>query len=271
MVFEYCEGDLLDVLKAARKQTLYLTKDHLRSFTRQLLEGMFYIHKNRILHRDIKAANIFVTRDCRLKIGDWGLARSWRPPPYPAPTAAEDHGSVRTNGGGGEREKASRYTDNVVTLWYRAPELLMGVASYTTAIDIWSIGCLIAELFLLRTLFQGRDELEQLNLIFNLCGTPTPETWPAPGRAQAPPLSPSHPLHPSYRPRVVKQQLRNTQGGREGADLVDKLLALNPNSRWSAKQALDHDYLWMDDPKEPGELPPIVHLRRAQPSAGGKG
>jgi len=266
MVFEYCEGDLLDVLKAVRNNTLHLTQDHLRSFTRQLLEGMFYIHKNRILHRDIKAANILVTRDCRLKIGDWGLARSWRPPPHAPPTAAEDYGSVRSTS---EREKASRYTDNVVTLWYRAPELLMGVASYTTAIDIWSIGCLIAELFLLRTLFQGRDELEQLNLIFNLCGTPTPDTWPAAG--QAPPPPPSHPPHPSYRPRVVKQQLSSTPGGKEGADLVDNLLALNPNSRWSAEQALDHDYLWMDDPKEPGELPPIMHLRRAQPSAGGKG
>jgi serine/threonine protein kinase len=163
----------------------------------------------------------------------------------------------------------------VVTLWYRAPELLMGVASYTTAIDIWSIGCLIAELFLLRTLLQGRDELEQLNLIFNLCGTPTPETWPALRQEQAPaappPPFPSHPPNPSYRPRIVKQQLSCTPGGKEGADLVDKLLALNPSSRWSAEQALDHDYLWMEDPKEPGELPPIMHLRRAQTSAGGKG
>lgn len=275
MVFEYCEADLLDVLKAVRNHTLYLTQDHFHSFTRQLLEGMFYIHKNRILHRDIKAANILVTRDCRLKIGDWGLARTCHPPPYPAPMVAEDRGGVRS---ASEREKTSRYTDNVVTLWYRAPELLMGVTSYTTAIDMWSIGCLIAELFLLRTLLQGRDELEQLNLIFNLCGTPSPDTWPAlgQGQAQAPPPPPSRPppsrpLHPSYRPRIVKQKLSCTPGGKEGADLVDKLLALNPNSRWSAEQALDHDYLWMEDPKEPGELPPIIHLRRAQANAGGKG
>ena len=245
MVFEYCEGDLLDVLKGVREGRVRLTQDHLRSFTKQLLEGIFYIHTNRILHRDIKAANIFVTRDCRLKIGDWGLGRSWRPPSLPT-------------AGGGANDKPARYTDNVVTLWYRAPELLMGVANYTTAIDIWSIGCLVAEMFLLRTLFQGRDELEQMNLIFNVCGTPCPENWPdleqhrrQSGQMQAFPT----------RPRRLKLELAGSPGGAEGNDLVDKLLTLDPAQRFTAQEALDHDYLWVEEVKDAKDLSPL-YLRK---------
>ncbi len=260
MVFEYCDGDLLDVLKRVRDGRMHLTKDHLRCFTKQLLDGLHYIHTNHILHRDIKAANILVTRDCRLKIADWGLGRTWRPPPHAAPTAADDHEAVRgTSGGSGGGEKPARYTDNVVTLWYRAPELLMGVSNYTAAIDLWSIGCLIAELFLVRTLFQGRDELEQLNMIFNVCGTPTPDTWPT-----IPPRDPSFRPHYTARPRRLRQELGGSPAGAGGADLVDKLLALDPTRRWTAEQALDHDYFWGPgvESKSPYELPPLNLPRR---------
>jgi serine/threonine protein kinase len=280
MVFEYCEGDILDVLKAVREGRFQLTRDHVCSFTRQLLEGMLYIHSNRVVHRDIKAANILVTRNCRLKIADWGLARSWRPPTEPAEaTADEDVGAnvhyAVASARKSEKEKGSRYSDNVVTLWYRAPELLMGVSSYTTAIDIWSIGCLVAELFLLRTLFQGRDELEQMHLIFRSCGTPAPKSWmraPASRPAtQTTALSSSHRPPLPARPRRLKEELAGTSGGPEGADLVDKLLALDPSCRLTAIQALDHEFLWQDEPKDPEKLPPLVPLRRMVPTVGGKG
>jgi serine/threonine protein kinase len=119
---------------------------------KQLFEVMDYMHSLDIVHRDIKCSNLLLTKNLELKVADFGLARSMR----------------------GDQ----LFTNKVVTLWYRAPELLLGATSYDASIDMWSIGCVLAELFIGHPLFQGKAELEQINKIFELCGTPTLENWP---------------------------------------------------------------------------------------------
>jgi cell division cycle 2-like len=119
----------------------------------QLLGGIAHLHGHWVLHRDLKTSNILYTNRGRLKICDFGLARQYGSPLRP-------------------------YTHMVVTLWYRAPELLLGTKTYSTPIDVWSIGCIMAELLTRKPLFAGKNELNQIDLIFKTLGTPTPETWP---------------------------------------------------------------------------------------------
>jgi serine/threonine protein kinase len=146
MVLDYIDHDLSGLLE---KPEVQLTDEHICSYTKQLLEGVFYMHKNKILHRDIKTANILVTKDNVIKIADWGLARSYN-------TSEQSH----------------KYTNPVVTLWYRAPELLLGLREYGFAIDMWSVGCVFAEMKCKGPIFKGKDEVDQLSLIYQLCGSP---------------------------------------------------------------------------------------------------
>lgn len=128
-----------------------LTTDHVKVFLYQILRGLKYLHSARILHRDIKPGNLLVNSNCLLKICDFGLARVEEP----------------------DRWRAM--TQEVVTQYYRAPELLMGSRHYTNAIDMWSVGCIFAELLSRRILFQASTPLAQLELITDLLGTPTPD------------------------------------------------------------------------------------------------
>jgi cell division cycle 2-like protein len=120
---------------------------------RQLLLGVNYLHSNWVLHRDLKTANLLLNNQGILKIGDFGLAREFGSP-------------------------QKRLSPNVVTLWYRAPELLLGDKDYTPAIDMWSVGCIFAELLTQTPLFDGKGEIEQITKIFTTLGTPTEEIWP---------------------------------------------------------------------------------------------
>ncbi|SBT37324.1 protein kinase 5 [Plasmodium ovale wallikeri] len=159
-----------------------------KSFLLQLLNGIAYCHEHRVLHRDLKPQNLLINREGELKIADFGLARAFGIP-------------VR------------KYTHEVVTLWYRAPDVLMGSKKYSTPIDIWSVGCIFAEMVNGRPLFPGVSETDQLMRIFKILGTPNSKNWP------------------------------NLKGlDDSGIDLLSKMLKLDPNQRITAKQALEHAY-----------------------------
>jgi len=150
MVFEYLEYDLTGIIETP---AIRLTSKHVKCWSKQLLDGMHYMHKQKLIHRDLKPSNIFVNAKGQLKIGDWGLARSWN-------------------------ETMKCLTNRVITLWYRPPELLLGCVTYDSKVDMWSAGCIIAEMFRRSQLMKGRDEAQQLEITWGVCGTPTMEEWP---------------------------------------------------------------------------------------------
>mmetsp|Transcript_6438 Transcript_6438/g.14605 ORF Transcript_6438/g.14605 Transcript_6438/m.14605 type:complete len:326 (+) Transcript_6438:458-1435(+) len=232
MVFEYLEYDLTGILETPE---IRLTQDHVKSWSKQLLSGVHYMHKNKVIHRDLKASNLLVNKKGELKIADWGLARSWN-------------------------SDMKRLTNRVITLWYRPPELLLGCMEYTPKIDMWSVGCIIAEMFRRSGFLRGRDEATQLDLIFKTCGHPTKEDWPDVARKcrlwkQFAP-KPGEPQQPRRIREALKSQLPFPRWMTESAlDLIDNLMILNPDNRWSAEKALLADYFF-DDPavKEAGQL-----------------
>eukprot|EP00549_Striatella_unipunctata_P008309 CAMPEP_0118692106 /NCGR_PEP_ID=MMETSP0800-20121206/11072_1 /TAXON_ID=210618 ORGANISM="Striatella unipunctata, Strain CCMP2910" /NCGR_SAMPLE_ID=MMETSP0800 /ASSEMBLY_ACC=CAM_ASM_000638 /LENGTH=441 /DNA_ID=CAMNT_0006590001 /DNA_START=261 /DNA_END=1586 /DNA_ORIENTATION=+ len=221
MVFEYLEFDLTGILETPE---IRLTQDHIKSWSQQLLCGVHYMHKNKVIHRDLKASNILVNKRGELKIADWGLARSWN-------------------------SEMKRLTNRVITLWYRPPELLLGCIEYTPKIDMWSVGCIIAELFRRSGFLKGSNEATQLDLIFKVCGHPTVKEWPnihkqcrlwknyEPG--------PGETALPRRIREVIKSQLPHPAWMTEHAKtLIDKLMILNPDDRWSAEKALDAEYFF---------------------------
>ena len=221
MVFEYLEYDLTGILETPE---IRLTQDHVKSWSQQLLGGCHYMHTNKVLHRDLKASNLLVNRRGELKIADWGLARSWN-------------------------SEMKRLTNKVITLWYRPPELLLGCIDYTTKIDMWSVGCIIAEMFRRSGFLKGSNEATQLDLIFRTCGHPTKEDWPnidkqcrlwrkfKPG--------PNDKILPNRLPDALRHNLPHPKWMTdEAVNLISKLMEMNPDKRWSALQALDAEYFF---------------------------
>jgi len=190
-----------------------------KTLLQQLASGVSYLHDNWILHRDLKTSNLLLNNRGQLKIADFGMARYVSDPPPP------------------------NLTQLVVTLWYRSPELLLGARTYDGAVDMWSVGCIFGELLTREPLFQGANEVGQLQFIFELCGVPTEESWPAWRRlpnARALRL-PKVPLNtgPVIRARFP---LLTTAG----AQLLGGLLALDPDRRPTAREMLAHDYFRQD-------------------------
>jgi len=218
LVFEYVESDLDTFLKS-RKELSQPTIQHLLY---QLLSGVDFLHSHRILHRDLKPQNILISHDQTIKIADFGLARVY--------------------------DTGMRLTTTVVTLWYRPPELLLAT-TYASPVDVWSCGCVFAELHHKRPLFGGGSEGDQLKRIFEVVGLPPPEHWPRDAtvsRAHFPPSAP-RPL-PALVPRL----------GRGGANLMERLLQFRPSDRPSPREALVDPYF--DDytplpPRTPANLP----------------
>eukprot|EP00934_Nitzschia_sp_Nitz4_P000261 Nitzschia sp. Nitz4//scaffold5_size260463//176785//178425//NITZ4_001001-RA/size260463-augustus-gene-0.16-mRNA-1//1//CDS//3329555397//261//frame0 len=221
MVFEYMEYDLTGVLET---QEIRLTQDHVKSWSQQLLSGCHYMHTNKVIHRDLKASNLLINHKGELKIADWGLARSWN-------------------------SEMKHLTNKVITLWYRPPELLLGMVDYTTKIDMWSVGCIVAEMFRRSGFLKGSNEATQLDLIFRTCGHPTPENWPniqnkCPLWAKNKP-GPTDKTYPNRLSEALRTNLPNPKWMTdEAVRLISKLMELNPDTRWSALEALTAEYFF---------------------------
>ncbi|PRQ17035.1 putative protein-serine/threonine kinase CMGC-CDK-PITSLRE family [Rosa chinensis] len=234
MVMECMEYEL-KLLTEATKQPFSIGE--VKYLMRSLLEGVKYLHDNWVLHRDVKTSNILLNKEGELKICDFGLSRQYGSPLKP-------------------------YTSLVVTLWYRAPELLLGQKQYSTAIDMWSVGCIMAELLAKEALFQGKTEVDQLDKIFRTLGTPSETDWPGVSKL------------PGFKAIQVKQRenlLRKKFSGTcftgspmlsaSGLDLLTKLLTYDPAKRITVGDALSHD--WFKDYPEPRPFKPspTVHDR----------
>jgi len=206
LVFEYLDQDL----KKYMDSIPVLDPKLVKSYTRQLLEGLLYCHKQRILHRDLKPQNLLIDRQGYLKLADFGLARAVCIP-------------VRA------------YTHEVITLWYRAPEILLGSQAYSMPVDIWSAGCIFAEMLAKRPLFPGDSEIDELFRIFRTLGTPSEEIWR--GCTTLPDFKQNF-------PNWGKQDLKKIIPGADplAIDLLEHMLTYEPNQRISAKSALLHQY-----------------------------
>jgi cyclin-dependent kinase len=212
LVFEYCDMDLKKALDdSAAVGSGGFDSITCRSYLFQLIRGIAYCHQHKVLHRDLKPQNLLINkRDGVLKLADFGLARAFGIP-------------VRS------------YTHEVVTLWYRAPDILMGSRKYSTSVDIWSIGCIMAEMITSHPLFPGQNDQDQLHKIFKALGTPGIEEWPS--VSELPEWKADFYQYPTQPWTVLVPGIDPL-----GIDLISKLLKQDPNQRISAKSALEHPY-----------------------------
>lgn len=225
---ELMEADLHAIIRSGQP----LTDAHFQSFIYQTLCGLKYIHSANVLHRDLKPGNLLVNADCELKICDFGLARGYTP------------GSGTSHAAG----NSGFMTEYVATRWYRAPEIMLSFANYSTAIDVWSVGCILAELLGGRPIFKGRDYVDQLNQILHYLGTPSEETLRRVGSPRAQDYIRSLPI----RPRISFATLYPTANPL-AIDLLSRMLCFDPARRISCVDALNHPYLavWHDPADEP--------------------
>ena len=212
LVFDYCEHDLGTLLQTNK---IRFSESEVKTLTIQLLQGLGFIHALDIIHRDIKLSNLLYNNRGQLKICDFGLAR------------------IAARGD---------MTNNVVTLWYRAPELLLGCTGYSSSIDIWSCACILAELYLGRPIFPGNDEMDQIKIIFSCLGAPRNSIWPD---VEMLPLIQKGLIN--LRQDQLKFQFNNLRIvfpsiSDSGLQLFLQLLAYDPNKRLSAVEASHHEY-----------------------------
>ncbi|KAI9355097.1 kinase-like domain-containing protein [Zopfochytrium polystomum] len=210
LVQELMEADLHQIIRSEQP----LTDAHFQYFIYQICRGLKYIHSANVLHRDLKPGNLLVNADCELKICDFGLAR----------------GLSDSNTG--------FMTEYVATRWYRAPEIMLSFKSYTKAIDMWSIGCIFAELLGGKPLFKGRDYVDQLNQILCVLGTPDDATLRRIGSERAQLYIRS--LKKTYKVPWIQMFPKASP---TALDLLERLLTFDPAARITVDEALAHPYL----------------------------
>ncbi|KAF8134503.1 Pkinase-domain-containing protein [Boletus edulis] len=210
VVMDFIEHDLKTLLTLMPSPFL---QSEIKTLMLQLISAVAHCHSNWILHRDLKTSNLLMNNRGMIKVADFGLARRYGDPV----------------GVGG-------LTQLVVTLWYRAPEILLGATKYSTAIDMWSVGCIFAELLLKEPVFQAQGEIELLSMIFKLLGPPTSSSWPEHS---------SHPLAKTITlpaPHAHQFRQRFQYMTTSGIDLLMSFLTYDPVQRISAEEALRHPY-----------------------------
>ncbi|CCH41540.1 Mitogen-activated protein kinase [Wickerhamomyces ciferrii] len=217
-----------------------LTDDHVQYFIYQILRGLKALHSANVIHRDLKPSNLLLNANCDLKICDFGLARI-------------DEQKQGNYANSPENKNINMMTEYVATRWYRAPEIMLTASKYTTAIDVWSVGCILAELLMGNPLFPGKDYRNQLILIFQVLGTPTGEDYQ------------------SIKSKRAREYIRSLQFYKKvpferilpyanplAIDLLSKMLTFDPRKRITVAEALEHPYLTTyHDPTDEPDAPPI--------------
>jgi len=230
LVLEFLDTDLELIIKD--RSLVFLPAD-IKSWVAMTFRGLEFCHRNFILHRDLKPNNLLIASDGLLKIADFGLARDFADPGY-------------------------KMTCQVITRWYRPPELLFGARYYSTAVDIWSVGCIFAELMLRIPYLPGESDMDQLKTIFRALGTPTEDEWPG------------HTKLPDYMPvgQFQKAPLRDlfTAASADCLNLLGKCLLYEPRRRINAKEALNHPYFFaLPNPTHPSKLPKPPSAQSSRP------
>lgn len=217
LVLEYLPLGDLEMLIRDTDSVVYGAGD-IKAWMGMVTRAIWFCHESFVLHRDIKPNNLLIAADGEVKLADFGLARSF----------ADPHQIM---------------TSNVITRWYRPPELLFGAKHYSGVVDVWSVGVVFAELVLRRPFMPGNHELDQVKLICEAIGTPNDDNWPGVTKLPEYTVPAQHPLlgRKSYEERFFTV-------GPEGVDLLMKTLILNPKKRITAREMLKHPW-WHSDPK----------------------
>ncbi|XP_012234760.1 cyclin-dependent kinase 11B isoform X2 [Linepithema humile] len=212
IVMDYVEHDLKSLMETMKQKKQVFIPGEIKCLMQQLLLAVAHLHDNWILHRDLKTSNLLLSHRGILKVGDFGLAREYGSP-------------------------LRQYTPIVVTLWYRAPELLLSDREYSTPIDMWSVGCIFAELLRMEPLFPGKSDIDQLNKIFKELGTPSERIWP--GYSKLPMVQKIPFAH--YPVNNLRQRF-SLSLSELGIELLNKFLTYDPRQRITAEDSLTHGY-----------------------------